>query len=169
MEELNLNVEESCFKCDTVIRYEGTYCTNCGYPIKGTEKEQSIYHAKKIMEKNQYMEADKKVRSARNVLYVMAGLAFVYSLFAFYAMDEDIAIMITYGILSIMYLILGFWASKKPLIAILLGLLLYLTTIAIYAVADPSTIISGILFKVIIIAYLVKGVYSAASIKKQLI
>ena len=84
----------------------------------------------------------------------------------FFSLDS-IGILITNGILSIIYLVLGSYTSKKPLMAILLGLLLYLTTIIISAIFDPSTLIRGIIWKILIIGYLGKGVYSASSIKKQ--
>ena len=86
--------------------------------------------------------------------------------FIYFFVDQDIAVLVTNVVLGIIYLVLGSWTSKKPLVAILLGLLLYLTTIIISAIFEPSTIIKGIIFKIIIIAYLAKGVYSASSIKK---
>jgi len=51
--------------------------------------------------------------------------------------------------------------------ALLLGLFLYLTTIIISAVIEPTTLIRGILWKIIIIAYLGKGIYSASSLKNE--
>jgi hypothetical protein len=84
----------------------------------------------------------------------------------FFSMD-DVSILITNVVLSIIYLVLAFWSSQKPLMALLLGLLLYLTTIIISAVVDPTTIIKGFLWKILIIAYLGKGIYSASAIRKQ--
>ena len=157
--------EPACFFCKTPMKSEDVFCPECGFPENGTDKEKAQFHARNAMERNKHMDADKKIRSARNVLYVMAGIVLVFGFIAFF-IDQDMGVLITNAILGIIYLVLGSWTSKKPMMAILLGLLLYLTTIIISAIFDPSTIIRGIIFKVFIIAYLAKGVYSASSIKK---
>lgn len=166
MEELiPTEVIDSCSKCNTPITLETVFCSECGYPEHGTEQDVAKFHARNVMKKNEHIDADKKIKSARNVLYVMAGITFLFG-FIYFFQDQDIAILVTNVVLGLIYLVLGSWTSKKPLVAILLGLLLYLTTIIISAIVDPATIIQGIIFKILIIAYLGKGVYSASSIKK---
>ena len=157
--------EYACTICKNSMDMEDLYCSECGYPEKGTEREIALYHARRAMQKNQNMDADKKIRLARNILYVMAGIVLVFGFFSFFE-DEDVGVLITNAILGIIYLLLGAWTSKKPLAALLLGLFLFLTTIIISAIFDPSTILSGIIFKIIITVYLGVGVYSASSIKK---
>ena len=157
--------ESSCSKCETPMQLENVFCPECGFPENGTDKDVAQFHARNVMQKNQHMDADKKIKSARNVLYVMAGITFLWG-FIFFIGDQDVAVLVTNVVLGIIYLVLGSWTSKKPLVAILLGLLLYITTIIIAAIFEPATIIKGIIFKIIIIAYLAKGVYSASSIKK---
>ncbi|WP_296378014.1 hypothetical protein [Winogradskyella sp.] len=167
MEEIsNLeNTQPVCSICKTIVDAESIFCSSCGFPENGTDKDVAQFHAKNAMKKNQHMDADKKIKSARNTLYVMAGITIVFATIAFFV-NQDSATLITSFILGVIYLLLGSWTSKKPLIAILLGLFLYLTTIIISAIVAPETIIKGIIFKIIIIAYLAKGVYSASSIKK---
>ncbi len=155
----------ACTICKTSMYIEDLYCPECGYPEKGTEREVALYHARRAMQKNQNMGADKKIKSARNILYVMAGIVLVFGFFGFFE-DEDVGILITNAILGVIYLLLGAWTSKKPLAALLLGLFLYLTTVIISAIFDPSTVLRGIIFKIIITVYLGVGVYSASSIKK---
>ncbi|WP_411765950.1 hypothetical protein [Winogradskyella sp. A3E31] len=167
MEELNvLSLDEpQCSICKTSMNPANVFCSECGFPENGSDKEVAQFHARRAMENNQHMDADKKIKSARNVLYVMAGITFIFGVIYFLT-DQDIAVLLTNGIISVIYVLLASWTSKKPLTAILLGLFLYITTIIIAAVFDPSTIIKGIILKIIIIAYLAKGVYSASSIKK---
>jgi hypothetical protein len=62
---------------------------------------------------------------------------------------------------ALIYLALAFWSDKKPFIALLSGLLLYLTLIIISAVFDPISLVKGFIWKIIIISYLGKGLYSA--------
>jgi hypothetical protein len=167
MEELNaLQASESgCTICKTPMQSLDVFCPECGFPEHGTDKDVAQFHARNAMQKNQHMDADKKIKSARNVLYVMAGITVLFGVI-YYFIEQDIALLVTNVLLGMIYLVLGFWTSKKPLVAILLGLLLYLTTIIISAIIEPETLIKGIIFKIIIIAYLAKGVYSASSIKK---
>jgi hypothetical protein len=165
MEETLQPQATTCSKCDSIIEIENIFCSNCGYPEHGTEKDIAVFHANKAMERNKNMDAGKKIKSARNTLYVMAGVTFVFGVFLFFQ-DYDSAVLITNVILSLIYLVLGYWSMKKPVMALLLGLLLYLTTIIISAVFEPTTLVRGILWKVIIIAFLGKGLYSALSIKK---
>ncbi|MBO6880340.1 hypothetical protein [Winogradskyella sp.] len=157
--------ESSCSICKTPMQTENIYCPECGFPENGTDSDVAKFHARNAMKKNQHMDAGKKIRSARNVLYVMAGIIILFGVVSFFN-DQDIALLISNVIVGIIYLALGSWTSKKPLVAILLGLLLYLTTIIISAIFEPSTLFRGLIFKIFIIAYLGAGVYSASSIKK---
>lgn len=163
--EIPIEISESnCSICKTPMELENVFCPECGFPENGTDKDVAQFHARNAMKKNQHMDADKKIKSARNVLFVMAGIVLLFGIISFFG-DQDIAVLVTNVVLGIIYLALGSWTSKKPLVAILLGLLLYLTTIIIGAILEPSTLIRGIIFKILIIAYLAKGVYSASSIK----
>jgi len=165
MEEMLQPQATACSKCDSIIETENVFCSNCGYPENGTEKDIAVFHANNAMERNKNMDAGKKIKSARNTLYVMAGISFLSGIFLFFQ-DYDSAILVTNVILSLIYLVLGYWSMKKPVMALLLGLLLYLTTIIISAVFEPTSIVRGIIWKVVIIAFLGKGLYSALSVKK---
>ena len=166
MEETIETPSLQCSFCQITIETENVFCTNCGFPENGTDKDKAVFHAKNVMKKNKNMDADKKIKTARNTLYVMAGISLVFGLILYYS-SEEISILLTNGILAIIYIVLGSWSTKNPLMALLLGLLLYLTTIIISAVIEPTTLIKGILWKIIIVAYLGKGIYSASSIKKN--
>lgn len=161
-----ITAPQTCSNCQSNIEIEALFCSNCGYPENGTEKEKAVFFAKKAMDKNKHVDAGEKINSARNTLYVIAALSFVFGLI-FYFSSKDILVLITNIILAVLYVALGLWSSKKPLMALLLGLVLYITTIVISAIVDPSTIISGILWKIIIISYLGKGIYSASALKND--
>ena len=47
-------------------------------------KDVAQFHAKNAMKKNQHMDADKKIKSARNTLYVMAGITIVFATITFF-------------------------------------------------------------------------------------
>lgn len=59
------------------------------------------------------------------------------------------------------YLVLWFWAKKKPLPASIIALIMFVTTVVISAVYDPSTIHQGILVKVFFTLALVRAITAA--------
>ncbi|MDH7448370.1 zinc-ribbon domain-containing protein [Aquimarina sp. 2201CG14-23] len=165
MEEIAIQ-QPLCSQCSAEITSTSKFCTHCGFPENGDEKEKAVFHAKKAMKKNEIMDDHKRISSARNTLYWIAGINLVLGFIHFFA-SQDIASLIVQIIVGAIYLVLAYWSQKKPFAAILSGLLFYLTMIAILAIAEPATIFSGILFKIIIIAFLAKGVYSASQNSKE--
>jgi len=109
--------------------------------------------------------ARKEIKSGRNSLLIIAGLSFLFGV-GYFFLHDDSATLIASGILSIVYLGLAFWSQQRPLIALVLGLLVYLTTIVINAIVDPETIYKGIIVKVLIIVFLSKGINSALQLRK---
>lgn len=159
MEEITIQ-HPLCSQCSTEITEASKFCTYCGFPENGDEKEKAIFHAKRAMKKNQIKDAHKKINSARNTLYWMAGLFFITGLFIFFTVD-DMATLIASTILAIIYLVLAYWSQKKPFAALLSALLLYLMVIAVNAIVDPTTLYKGILIKIIILSFLMKGISSS--------
>ena len=84
--------------------------------------------------------------------------------------DNASALLITNAVVAIIFLLLGYWSEKKPLAAIISGMTLYILVQILAAIDDPLSILKGIIFKVIVISYLIKGLLSALEaekIKKQ--
>jgi hypothetical protein len=66
---------------------------------------------------------------------------------------------------------LAFLSKKKPFAALLTALILYVTVIILGAFVQPTSLFSGIVIKVLVIAYLVKGTkgaYEAEDLKRKL-
>lgn len=164
MEELTL--EPKCSNCDEPIVGKPKFCVNCGFPENGTEQEKSKFIAEKAILRSKQREAPKRIKSARNTLFIIGGIQLVFSLFIYF-MQDDTAELIAGAVVFVIYLLLGFWSQKKPLIALILGLLVYLTLIGLAAMVDPSTLAKGIIMKVIIIAFLGKGINSALELRKK--
>lgn len=164
MEELVLD-EESCLKCESLVPIDTKFCINCGYPQRGDVGEKAKYNADKVLSHAKSKEAPRLIRKARNTLFAIAALNLLVGLFYFFAQD-DIATCIISIVLAIAYVVLGFWSQQKPLIALVLGLFVYLMTIAINAIVLPASIFSGLLIKIIVILFLAKGINSALHLKK---
>ncbi len=160
MEEITIQLP-SCSQCNTQIIIDSIFCTNCGFPEKGTEKEQAKFHADRILKRSDAQKEVKKISSARKTLYWMAGIFFVFGLF-YYINSQEIAHLVVNAILACIFLVLAYWSKQKPFAALLSALLLYVMIIALNAVVEPMTLLKGLLVKIILISFLVKGIYSAS-------
>ena len=106
---------------------------------------------------------DKHVRRARNTIFVVAAVQFIFGFIIGFAGPEE-SKWITVGIMTIIAAIfagLGFWANKKPYHAILVALILFSFLILLDAISDPALMLRGIIFKIFIIVYLVIGLKNA--------
>lgn len=69
--------------------------------------------------------------------------------------------------LGIIFIICGFAVYSKPVIATVTGLVLYVGAAAAMATIDPSSLVKGIILKIIIIAVLAKSVKAAFAYEKE--
>jgi len=165
MEEVTIP-EKVCSHCNASLEVNQKFCTSCGYPEDGTEKEKAVFHADSVMAHSKSKEAPKFIRRARNTLFFIAGITFLYGVFIFFSQDDS-ATLIVAALMTVIYVILGFWSQQKPLVALVLALLLYVTNIVLNAIIEPTTIHKGIIMKIIIIVFLAKGINSALHLRKS--
>jgi len=158
-----------CKCCFGKINEADQFCQACGFPLKGSDEEQSQFFYNRNY---QHMEMDglkKKVQSARTTLYVLAGYFLLAGLVLF-AMnksnDSAAGMLISNAVVAVIFLALGIWADKKPVASIISGMVLYILVILMSIFQDPTNIIKGIILKIIIISYLVKGLMSALEAEK---
>jgi len=155
----------SCTQCETIIKETQKYCTNCGYPQRGSAGDKSKFHAERIMNRSKAVDAPKTIRQARNILFIVAGITFIYGIFLFFYRD-DMASLIAAAIMTGVYVVLGYWSQQKPLISLVLALLLYATNMVLSFIIEPDTLYKGLIFKVIIIYFLIRGINSAMHLRK---
>ena len=108
---------------------------------------------------------DKHIRQARNTLFVAAGILLLNAIILFSKYPFDIEIMWLDYLLWTGYIggciVLAFWTKKKPYFAIIGGLILIGVFIVVNAIIEPTTIFSGLIFKIAIIVFLIKGLGNA--------
>lgn len=156
-----INANEKCSFCkEVVVSPKVIFCSNCGYPENGTDKERTRFFAKRTIEKHERIDARKQIKSARNTLYTLCGIMLVFGVIIFFGNNSVLELGI-HLFFSFLYLTLAFWSEKKPFEALLIALLLYVTLLVIGFIDNPRSIFSGIIWKVIIISFLGKGMYSA--------
>jgi hypothetical protein len=158
-----------CHACYAKGTSDDVYCTNCGYPLKGTEEEQQNFVLKKNFATIDLESFNKRLKTAANSLYYLGGAFAVYGII-FYLIKQDdpdaTAMLLTNLILAFVYVALGGYTHKKPLACIVSGLCLYVIVIILNAIADPATIARGPIVKILIIGYLIKGIKSAIEIER---
>lgn len=149
-----------CEHCNAENAPDKKFCTQCRYPIGGTDEEKHKFRGDIHLSKIRLKDAEDKIRTARIIIYVLAGFCLIAGLIAYFGQDDAATLMVN-GLICILYLGLSAWVSSNPFGALLTAFIIYLTLILVNAIIDPVTLLSGILWKVIFIGALVKGIRSA--------
>ncbi|HYF70623.1 MAG TPA: hypothetical protein VD884_20955 [Ohtaekwangia sp.] len=155
-----ISAGDDCENCNTPVTSGNKYCSHCSFPAGGDEHEKRSFRLIVSSRKRLLDDAQKKIKSAKITIYILAGIFFVAGIF-FWVFQEDVGTLVVYLLMSLIYLILAAWCEKNPFGAILTAFVIYITLQVIAAFVDPVSIVSGIIIKVFIIAALVKGIRSA--------
>ena len=129
--------------------------------VPDDKKEESIF----TEEDFSLQGYDKHIRQARNAIFTAAAILAINLIILVATIPGgyeylwiDIAI---WSLFIAGFLAFGFWTKSKPYYAIIGALILYSLFIILNAVVDISTIYKGIIFKIVIIVLLVKGLSDA--------
>lgn len=150
----------SCENCNAINLPTQKFCTQCSFPVGGNDEEKTKFRLIVSSRKRLLKDVEEKIKSAKTIIYVLAGFALVMGL-VFGLVNDDFPTMIMNLFLSVIYLILAAWSNKNPFGAILTAFIIYITLIVINAFFDPATIIQGIIIKIFFIGALIKGTRSA--------
>jgi len=171
---MNANINQTtealfCNACAVKVNSEDQFCNNCGYPLKGTEEEQKTFLMDKNYKEVNLDEANRMIRKTSNTLYYIAGFTLLVGLIQYGTtkqFDYRNSLIIVNFILALIYAGLGFWCRIKPFAAILSAASLYVLIIILNAISNPLTIISGIVFKIVVITLFIRGIKSAMEAEK---
>jgi hypothetical protein len=150
----------SCENCTTKNPGDQKFCSQCSFPIGGTEDEQRSFRLLVSSRRRLLSDAKDKIKSARYTIYILAGIFFIVAGVAGLA-NDDIPTLVVNLCLCLLYLIFAAWCTKNPFGAILTAFIVYVTILVINFFVDPASIISGIIIKVFVIAAFIKGIRSA--------
>jgi len=167
---LHENTTAFCNSCNTAVSNADAFCNNCGYPLHGTEQEQMDFISNRTYKEIDLEDYNKQIKKAGMALYLIAAFALLWGIIL-YATSKELAILLGSLIICIIFVALGAWSRRKPLAAILSGAALYAILIILSAIDNPITIVSGIIWKVLIIGAFIRGIKSAIEaekIKKEL-
>jgi len=158
-----------CTSCYSKYEPADAFCYGCGYPLHGTQQEKDFFTSERNVKEIDLADLSETVRKACNSLYWIAGLLVISTIFGYATaqLEEDkMANLITGVILFVAFLGFGLWSKSKPAAALISGLSLYIIIHLLSAIINPVSIFSGIIIKVIIIVYLIKGIRSVLEVDK---
>ncbi len=116
-----------------------------------------------------YADFSKQIKNAGNSLYFLAGIFLLSAIVNFFISKDDPEVLsnvIPLVVLSALFLILGGYSRKKPLACIVSGLALYIIVQVLLVIDNPVNIFGGIIIKIIIIGYMIKGIKSALEMER---
>ena len=159
----------SCPNCDFDVSQIEIECSNCNYPLAGSEKEKAIFIGRQISNKSRIGDAKTAQKKVRAILYIIGGFLLLNACVALYN-DFDLVSILFYFILGFTMLGFGYLSPKKPLIFISLALGLLILYYFILYLLDPMFLFQGILWKFVAVAFLLWGLvqsYSEHQLKKK--
>lgn len=158
-----------CRCCNTAVEARDHFCQDCGFPLQASAEEQDQFIQRRNHQQLELKGLNAKIKNAGTTLYVLAGLFIVFGcIFFFMNADNDAGMifLFTYGVLAVLFLLLGLWSKTKPVAAIVSGLALFILMQILSAIDNPFNVVKGIFIKIVVVAYLVKGLQSAFAAEK---
>jgi len=76
-------------------------------------------------------------------------------------------VCVGFGAIGVVFLVMGFFVDAYPVPITILALVLYLAGFAVTAVMDPTTIVQGIILKIIIVGGLASSIKAALAYERE--
>ena len=133
------------------------------------QKKKAIFIGKQIANKSKLQEAKSSHKKVQRILFIVAGFQFINA-FLVYNNYQSFEGALFYGVLGVLLAVFGFLCPKKPLVFISLALSLMLGYYFLLYLENPMYIHRGILWKILIICFLVYGLvqaYDEHKLRKQ--
>ncbi len=162
-------LEQFCACCAHQYQLEDSFCNSCGFPLLGSKEQQDAHIANRVVKEIDLIDLNKKVDTACQSLYWITGIITLSTIIGYFALPEEgdlFVFLITSTIMIGAFLALAVWSKSKPATALISGLSLYVIIQVLNMIGDPSSIVRGIIFKVLIIGYLIKGIMAVLEVEK---
>lgn len=164
-----LPVQLHCEACSANINEEDYFCQHCGFPIKAPAEERDAFINNRNYQALVLSEMQQKIKNASTSIFVIAGFTAFMALVLFFTTPDDqnpLALALVNLVVAGIFTGLGFWCKKQPVAAIISALSLYALLWILSIIENPLNIFSGIIIKILIIGYLIKGLNSAFEAQK---
>jgi len=148
-----------CKNCKTQLIDSLSACITCNFPINGSEKEQARFIAKQVIDKADVKESFSRLKNARYILFFLGGFYLLVPIVSLIK-EANIVLFIINFLIGIFFIGSGLLTFKKPKIALIIPLCLIVFYYLILLIVDPISLMSGILWKVIVLSGLIYGLVS---------
>jgi predicted anti-sigma-YlaC factor YlaD len=135
-----------------------SFAGNC--PDYLEDEREVVIESQKVESREQ--ETKKGINKGRYALFFVALLYIIIGYIEGYTMDghDPIFGIIDWSIAAV-FVGLGIWSYWKASLALIIGLGFYIAILLLLVALEPSTILQGIIWKVIVITALVQGIRTA--------
>lgn len=117
--------------------------------------------------KNAQAEVSKTINKGRLALFLLGGIyVFIGILEAFVIQGHHIIFGIIDWFIAAVFLGLGILSYTKASLAMIIGLSFYVLLILLFVLIDPISILNGIIWKILVISYLIYGIKTAKDEEK---
>ncbi len=154
-----------CYHCKNEgLKLDEKFCSNCGFPQRGTHDEQKSFVIGYQLEKETMVDMKEKIVRARSILLFLGAINFIIGL-ALGIMQGNYLVIVIQTIISIIYIGLAIWSNKNPIPAFLTGFIFYITMLVMLALINPSTLTQGIIWHLIVIGSFIYGLKNVKEYK----
>lgn len=101
-----------CPNCNDEVAQIEMECSNCGFPLDGTEKEKAIFIGRQISNKSKITNAKTSQDRVQKIIYVIAAFQFLNAFLVYYRLN-DLDSTIFYCILGSVLAIFGYFFNTK--------------------------------------------------------
>ncbi|MDC7996508.1 hypothetical protein [Gilvibacter sediminis] len=166
MQENYPSETKECPNCYVEIQGKPMACVACEYPLEGTPEQQKKFMASKAHLLKEQKRATKVIAEARNILFLAGAFELFGGVYNWFQ-QEDVLALVFSGVLFLVYLLLGYWSQSNPLEALIGGMAFFLLLVLISGMLNPESLGKGIIFRIIVLVLLAKGINSALALKKK--
>ncbi len=118
--------------------------------------------------KVQLNKAARKLKNARNALLIYSGVIFLYLLYSYLTDSFQVDALFEGLIIGVMYLACGLVVKYHPKVALLTALIIFVLYWVFYILVDVSFLHRGIVFKGLMLYFLILGVDGAFDFSNKL-
>jgi hypothetical protein len=154
-----MNESYTCNYCKSSVTEADDFCPNCKYPLKGTEKEKSIFIGQQVLKKGTISDAKIVRKNASYILLFIGIVNLLVPMIRFLISSSYIVEFIIGLIIGVLFIVLSFKARKVVYYPFIIGIIFLLFIYIINGIIQPESIIAGISWKIFYLGGLTYGIY----------
>ncbi len=158
-----------CPNCKESISRIEFECSNCKFPLSGSEKEKAVFIGRQISNRSKIDDAKTSQNKVRIILYIIGGFQLLNALIGILN-GYDASSYLFFLILGSIFIVFGYLSPKKPLVFISLALILLLGYYAFLYSISPRYLTQGLIWKIVSVSFLAYGLVKSLEerqLKKQ--